>query len=89
MGTTSADFHSLGSLPKERDMLKSLVTAGDILVAVCFRSLLTWDLGQLLWLGPGKTKDYTLHLLYTRVVVVFYCLQECENNRAAEVRQYG
>ena len=32
----SADFHSLGSLPKERDMLKSLVTAGDILVAVCF-----------------------------------------------------
>ena len=39
MGTTWADFHSLGSLPKERDMLKSLVTARDILVAVCFSIL--------------------------------------------------
>ena len=39
MGTTWADFHSLGSLPKERDMLKSLVTAHDILVAVCFSIL--------------------------------------------------
>ena len=81
MGTTSADFHSLGSLPKERVCFSWLLCV--------LESLLTRDLGQLLWLGPGKTKDDTLHLLYTRVVVVFYCLQECENNRAAEVRQNG
>ena len=56
MGTTSADFHSLGSLPKERDMLKSLVTAGDILVAVCFSILADTRSGPVALAGSREDK---------------------------------
>ena len=56
MGTTSADFHSLGSLPKERDMLRSLVTACDILVAVCFSILADTRSGPVALAGSREDK---------------------------------